>query len=303
MTVSRFRFGQFEFDAGARELRCDGALVHLQSQPAQVLACLVSRPRETVTREELRKAIWGNGTFVDFDRGLNFCIAQIRSALDDDPAAPRFIRTLPKRGYQFIAPVERVNEAASSPPGAHTPSISEHSRRTATWIWAGALFVALAAVAGFWLRSWALSKHPPIVAVVRFDNETTDPGMSRFSDGLTDNVVEELTKMSGGRYAVIGNAQILRLSRDQRNLKTIGTALHAAYIVLGQVQSDGAQTRILVHLIRLPDQTHLWVVRADGAISDPLNVESSTAQKVGTEFSKRIILDSSRNRLPGLPNS
>lgn len=302
MGSRQIRFWNFEFDVETLELRRDGALVHLQSQPAQVLACLVSHPGKTITREELRKAIWGNETFVDFDRGLNFCIAQIRSALDDDPAAPHFIRTLPKRGYQFIAPFERADEAASSAPGAHTPSISEHSRRTATWIWAGALFVALAAVAGFWLRSWALSKRPPIVAVARFDNETADLGMTRFADGLADNVVEELTKMSGGHYAVIGNARILRVARDQRDLKAVGATLHAAYIVLGQVQSDGAQTRILVHLIRVPDQTHLWVVRVDGAISDPLNVESGTAQKVGTEFSKRIIADSSGNRLPVLPN-
>lgn len=302
MGSRRIGFRDFEFEVETLELRREGTLVHLQSQPAQVLACLVSHPGETVTREELRNKIWGNETFVDFDRGLNFCVAQIRSALNDDATAPRFILTLPKRGYQFIAPVEYVNEHANSAEAAPTIPASGGSRRIAAWIWAGILFVALAAVAGFWLGSAALSGRPPIVAVARFDNETADPGMTRFADGLTDNVVEELTKMSGGHYAVVGNAQILRVAREERDLKAIGASLHAAYVVLGQVQDNGSQERILVHLIRLPEQTHLWVVRVDGAISDPLRAESGTAQKAGEEFSNRIIADSSGHRLPGLLN-
>jgi DNA-binding winged helix-turn-helix (wHTH) protein len=103
-----YRFGVFEFDAETLELRRQGAMVHLQSQPARVLACLIQNSDRTVTREELRAAIWGNETFVDFERGLNFCISQIRSTLGDDSARPVYIQTLPKRGYQFIAPVEFV---------------------------------------------------------------------------------------------------------------------------------------------------------------------------------------------------
>jgi DNA-binding winged helix-turn-helix (wHTH) protein/TolB-like protein len=299
---SRIRFGSFEFDEETQELCRDGAPVHLQSQPAQVLGCLIERCGKTVTREELRKTVWGHETFVDFDGGLNFCITQIRSALDDDPAAPRYIRTLPKRGYQFIAPVERSGKAESSVSCATHPSGYVPLRNTAVWILTAAFLIALGAVASLWLRSWALPRRPPVVAVARFDNETADPRMARFADELTDNVVEELTKMSGAHYAVIGNAQILRLAREQRDLKAIGAALHAAYVVLGQVQSAGPQTRVLVHLILLPEQTHLWVIRVDGAITDPLSTESATAQKVGTEFSKRIIEDSSGHRLPGLPN-
>lgn len=302
MDSRRFRFGLFEFDAATLQLRREGILVRLQSQPAQVLGCLIERAGQVVSREDLCKAVWDRDTFVDFDRGLNFCISQLRSTLKDHSEQPAYIRTIPKSGYQFIAPVERIGEAASSSPGAPAPSTNGHSRNVAAWIWAGLLFIAFGAAAGFWVRSWALSKRPPVVAVARFDNETADPGMTRFADGLTDNVVEELTSMSGGRYAVIGNAQILRLGREQRDLKAIGASLHAEYVVLGQVQTNEAETRILVHLIRLPDQTHLWVIREDGAFGDPLNIESGTARKVGIEFSKRIIADSSGHRLPGLPN-
>jgi adenylate cyclase len=128
--------------------------------------------------------------------------------------------------------------------------------------------MALAASAGYFFRSWQSSRGQPIVAVLRFDNETNDPGMTRFSDSLTDNVVERLTALSLGKYDVIGNARILRLPRDQRNLTAIASSLHASYVVLGQVQNNGTQSRILVHLIHLPDQTHLWVARLDRTLSD-----------------------------------
>jgi len=304
MTTGHFRFGLFEFDAAARELRRDGALVRLPAQPAQALACLVARAGEVVSREEICKAVWGDETFVDFDRGLNFCIAQIRSALDDDSANPRYIRTIPKRGYQFIAPVkhapERMGEAAEETRSTTSPI---PAKRKVSVIGAGVLLLALAIAGGYWLRSWQSSRRRPIVAVARFDNETSDAAMSDFADALTDNVVEQLTVMSGGRYAVIGNASILRVPRDQRNLLAISSSLHAEYVVLGQVQSNGAQTRILVHLIRLPDQTHLWVTRMDRTITDPLRVESEAAEKVGTAFSTRVVKDSSGTRLPEAPSN
>src|SRR5438067_511426 len=102
---SRVRFGVCDFDPTTRELRRDGFPVRLQAQPAQVLELLVREAGDLVSRESLRQAVWGTETFVDFDRGLNFCIAQIRSALGDSADSPRFIRTVPKKGYQFIAPV------------------------------------------------------------------------------------------------------------------------------------------------------------------------------------------------------
>lgn len=99
------RFGAFDLDVRAGELRRDGAAVKLQPQPFRVLALLVARAGELVTREELKKALWGDETYVDFERGLNFCINQVRAALGDSADSPRFIQTLPRRGYRFVAPV------------------------------------------------------------------------------------------------------------------------------------------------------------------------------------------------------
>ena len=308
MNSGHFRFGLFDFDVPARELRREGALVHLQSQPAQVLSCLVEHAGKVVSREELHRAVWGSETFVDFDRGLNFCIGQIRSALGDDSTTPRYVRTLPKRGYQFIAPVEPIGERIEEKVGERLEPIEivstkrRFSLTTAALICAALVLVTFSASAGYWLRSWRGSKRRPIVAVLRFDNETSDPGMTRFSDGLTDDVVEQLTSLSHGQYEIIGNARILRLPRDQRDLNAIASSLHAEYVVLGQVQSVGAQVRILAHLIRLPDQTHLWVARMDRQVTDPLSVESEAAQKIGAEFSERVVKDSSGSPLPEAPN-
>lgn len=298
MNPARFRFGLFEFDASTRELRREGALVRLQSQPAQVLSCLLEHAGKVVSREDLRSAVWGGETYVDFDRGLNFCIAQVRSALDDDSVTPRYIRTLPRRGYQFITPIERIGSERTETVSAK----SKFSLTTAAWLSIGVLLLSLVVSTGYWLRSWQNLQRRPIIAVLRFDNQTSDPAMTRFSDALTDSVVERLTSTSLGRYDVIGNARILRLPRDQRDLTAISSSLHAGYVVLGQVQTSGAQTRILAHLIRLPDQTHLWVARMDRSLADPLGVESEAAQKIAAEFSQRVVADSTGTRLPPAPS-
>jgi DNA-binding winged helix-turn-helix (wHTH) protein/TolB-like protein len=302
MSSGRFRFGLFEFDTAARELRREGMLVRLQAQPAQVLSRLIERAGEVVSREELHRAVWGGETFVDFERGLNFCIGQIRAALGDDSTTPRYIRTIPRRGYQFIAPVEQIGGHSAQPGTEIAGAKQKFAFTTSILICAGMILVALALGAGYWARSWQLSKRCPIVAVLRFDNETGDAAMTRFSDGLTDNVVEQLTSSGGGRFDVIGNARILRLPREQRDLNAIASALHANYVVLGQVQGGDAQTRVLVHLIRLPDQTHLWVVRMDRPVTDTLGIESDAAQRVAAEFSDRLVKDSIGNPLPAAAN-
>jgi DNA-binding winged helix-turn-helix (wHTH) protein/TolB-like protein len=289
-----YRFGVFEFDAETLELRRQGAIVHLQSQPARVLSCLIQNSDRAVTREELRAAIWGNETFVDFERGLNFCISQIRSALGDDSARPIYIQTLPKRGYQFIAPVEfmaREIEPREIP--AKIPQTSVASRRG--WILGGAAVILLGAAGFAFAHFWhhgANANGLPIVAVVRFDNETGDAGTTRFSDGLTDNVVERLSALGAGKYEVIGNARILRGPREERDLNAIARELGAKYIVLGQIQSDHDSTRILAHLIRMPEQVHVWVVRVDHqALDNPMALESDLAQRIGDQFSSRLVAD------------
>jgi DNA-binding winged helix-turn-helix (wHTH) protein/TolB-like protein len=283
VTQGCFRFGLFELAGDGLDLRRDGRTVHLQAQPKQVLVYLVKNSDRTVSRDELRKTIWGNETFVDFERGLNFCISQIRSTLGDDAASPTYIRTFARQGYRFIAPVEWIPVASVAPVQPAIPA-TPAGRALMVGV-AVALLSAVVLAGGILLKKSRTSKPMPIVAVVRFDNETGEMATTRFSDGLTDVVVERLTSLSNGRYGVIGNAQVLRGPRDQRNLTAIAASLRASYIVLGQIQSDGSQTRILAHLIHMPEQTHVWVVRLDhGALANSLDLEAEAAQKIATQF-------------------
>jgi DNA-binding winged helix-turn-helix (wHTH) protein/TolB-like protein len=265
----RVRFGIFEFDLAARELRREGVPVRMQAQPAQVLATLLEHRGELVTREMLRQAVWGAETFVDFDGSLNFCVAQIRAALGDSAESPCFVRTVPRRGYQFIAPVAAVRR---------------------DWVWpAVAAAVCLAFALGLVGQRWWSAHGPVRIAVTRFDNETGDPSLDRFADGLTDSVVADLTVNGAGRYGVIGNAAILRGPRERRDLLAIGSSLRARYVILGQVQGDAAHPRILAHLIRLPEQTHLWVTRRDDlSLADRPRAEAETAQRIAAEFARHL---------------
>lgn len=297
MKAGYYRFGIFEFDTETQELRRQGAVVHLQSQPARVLACLIQNSDRTVTREEIRAAVWGNETFVDFERGLNFCISQIRSALGDDSARPIYIQTLPKRGYQFIAPVEFISsEIEPREIQAEIPTGPVASRRG--WMMASVAAILLIAAgfaaAHFWSRS-ANANQTPIIAVVRFDNETGNPDATRFSDGLTDNLVERLSALGDNRFGVIGNAQILRAPREGRDLIAIGRSLGAKYIVMGQIQNNGDKTRILAHLIRLPEQTHMKVMRMeDRTLTEFLSAETEVAQTIADQFSSRVAADAAQ---------
>lgn len=295
MAGSVLRFGIYEFDVATMELRREGSLVRLQAQPKLALAYLLEHAGQTVSRDELCRAIWGNDTHVDFERGLNFCISQVRTALRDDPAKPVYIRTLPKEGYCFIAPVTRSStESQPSPPLPMAASRAMgHKPAIATAI----VLIAVASfLGGYWLRTAHASTKPlPILAVMRFDNETGNSDLARFSDNLTDSVVERLTAAGQDHYAVIGNAAILRVPREQWDLPAAAQQLHAHYIVVGQVQAHGDELRILAHLIRLPDQTHIWVDRVDVQVhrsaADPLAAQAEIAQKIAADFAPRIAAD------------
>jgi TolB-like protein len=134
--------------------------------------------------------------------------------------------------------------------------------------------------------------------VALFDADSGGADAERFAQGLTDAVVAELTTAGEGRFAVIGNAAILRSARTFRDLKAIDLALHVQYVVLGSVQRDGDRLRVLAHLIRLPEQTHLSVARLDRTVGDPLGTQAELAQAIAARFSARLTAD----RAPGRPS-
>lgn len=275
MPGKRFRFGVFEFDPAAFELRRNGTSVRLQSQPAQVLAALLANAGEVVTRNSLRLAVWGSDTHVDFESGLNFCITQLRSALGDSAESPLYIKTVPKRGYQFIAPVTVTGDTVEAP--AVTPARLSWRRPVLGLLIAGA-------VSG-WYGWWRLAKEPTRIAITRFENQSGDTALDRVADGLSDAVVAEFTTASPSGFEIIGNAPILRVGRDRQSLSRIAEDLNANYVVLGQVQRGPTSARVLIHLIRLPSQTHLWVTRVENPdLGDAVTAQRDIARRTVQEF-------------------
>ncbi len=262
-------FGVFELDATALELRKSGRLVALEPQPARALSLLVERAGQTVSREDLSARLWGTDTHVDFDRGLAYCIGQIRLALGDSGESPRFIQTLPKRGFKFVAPTTTRGAtdvggvvAPIMPGGCVQPagrlSVSPRMRRIALGL---AIVLLLTALATAFADRVIHRSRRPIVAVSIFDNETGDSRYDRAVHALSDTVVDRLTGLGPSQVGIIGNAAILRMPRNERDLDRIEAQTGASHVILAQLQPLKGELSLLMHLIRLDDGTHLWTRR------------------------------------------
>ncbi|HYN09959.1 MAG TPA: winged helix-turn-helix domain-containing protein [Vicinamibacterales bacterium] len=252
--MTRLRFAEFEADLRAGELWRNGERIRVQDLPFRLLAALLERPGELVTRAELVQRLWGGETFVDFDAGLNTAVAKLREALGDSAESPRVIETVPKRGYRLLVPVTPV---ADTTPLAQTAAVTQPRPRTSLTrrvAIAAGLVVVAAALGAYWRTSAGPTTR---VAVVLFDNETGRQEFDRLAQTLTDSVVLRL----GGerRLAVIGNAAILRTDRPFRDLKAIRESVGADLIVIGQVQQKAEGYRVMTHLIRASDEAHVWV--------------------------------------------
>lgn len=280
------RFGLYEFDADSGELRKSGRAVALEPQPARALALLLARADQLVTRDELKEGIWGTDTHVDFDRGLAYCISQIRTALGDAGDSPRFIQTIPKKGYRFIAPVHAgmVGETPDAHDAATASPTSNHWLRKWWLVVAtGALFLWIGIVLGVVFRN-AATPTRVVIAVSVFDNETGAGEYDRLVSGLSDLVVARLTELAPDRIAVVGNAAVLRQPRNIRNLDAVAKGVRADYVLLGQLQRAEPGFRFITHFIRLSDSTHLKANR----LSFPDGDLSGLEQQVVAEFEHAV---------------
>src|ERR1700733_12300960 len=200
------RFGVFDLDTKAGQLSKNGIRIRLSQQPLQVLSVLVEHPGEVVSRKDLYKLLWPSDTFVDFDHGLNKSIQRLRDALGDSPESPRYIETIPRTGYRFIAP---VTEASRSRPSAQAefplripeptanPSVGRDLKPKWRWLALG-ICAAIVALAGTWIVLLRHSAAEPIhsLAVLPLDNLSGDPGQEYFADGMSDELITMLAKDS-----------------------------------------------------------------------------------------------------------
>ena len=201
------RFGPFRLDPQACELRKGDTLLHLAPQPCKVLALLASRPQKVFTRQEIQREIWGGDTFVDFEQGLNVAIRQIRAALCDDAETPRYIETLPRRGYRFIGQIDGhpawVETATFAVPAKSATLSAPTTLRLLSYRRPLTVVVGLAFVAAVVVLVWIVGRGPgrtPLVriqslAVLPLENLSHEPEQEYFADGMTDELITDLAKI------------------------------------------------------------------------------------------------------------
>ena len=284
------RFGAFELDGETLELRRKGALVKLQQQPAKVLALLLSRPGDLVTREEIRSAVWGDDTYVNFDQGLNFCIKEIRAALGDHADAPRYVETLPRRGYRFVAlverdlpePVEPLPQAAAAPEPSATPA-----RRRRGWT-----LLALGGVAAAFLFGAFLTTERPLqrrmLVVLPFENLSPDSGPDRLAEGLTEELTAEIGRIQPERLGVIARTAAAQYVGKRKGVDQIARELAVDYVVEGSVRRSGERVRITVSLIKADDRAQLFSESYESASRDLFALQSDVARQIARRIQQAL---------------
>src|SRR5215472_900130 len=272
------RFGVFEVDPRAGELRSKGSRVKLQEQPLQVLLAVLDKPGEVVTREELRARLWPTDTFVDFDHGLNAAVRRLRDALGDTAENPRYIETLPRRGYRFIA--------ATVPDAIQPVQIQSASRRwTVPLVAAGLLVIAalLFALDAGGLRKRLLSRsaiQPKIhsLAVLPLTNLSGDPQQEYFADAMTEELISELSRISS--LKVISRTSVMQYKGQKKPLSEIGRELNVDAVMEGAVVRSSNRVRIAARLIYAPNDQQLMAETYERGLEDVLKLQREVAETI-----------------------
>jgi len=275
--VAHFRFGAFELDTVSQELRRDGARVRLAPQPAQILRLLTSRAGEVVSRDEIRREVWGDSTFVDFDRSLNVAIRQIRQALRDNAETPRYLETIPKRGYRFIAAVESgaLIDSGSAP---RPKALRTIDRR---WLLASPALIAAGAVGGHWLRRLpGRSSDRAILAVLPLENLTGDSTDEAMAEGLSEELITQLGTALPSRLGVIARTSVQRFRKDRPSVTEIAARLGAQYLVEGTLRRAGDRARLSVRLIAASGATPIWTETIDTTGNNAIELQQHSAARI-----------------------
>jgi TolB-like protein/DNA-binding winged helix-turn-helix (wHTH) protein len=286
-------FGDYELDCRTGELRRNGSTLKLQPQPAKVLSILASRAGEIVSREELAEQVWGSDTYVDFEHGLNFAIRKIRTVLDDNPDQPRFVETVPKRGYRFIATVIRPTVKGQLQSPTVIAATHEHSGIGSSKILYVAGTVVLAAIIGLtWYAysSWvglASANQIRSLAVLPLRNLSNDPSQEYFSDSMTDELITDLAK--SGALRVISHTSVERYKGTKLSLPEIAHELGGVdAIVEGTVLHEGDRVRITAQLIDSRSDQHLWADSYDRSLRDVLSTENEVSQSIAETIKLKL---------------
>lgn len=290
----KVRFGVFEADLNAGELRKNGVRIRLQEQPFHVLAVLLERAGELVGREDICRDVWGEQTFVEFDHALNTAIKKIRIAIGDDAATPRYIETVPKRGYRFIAPVHTQPVVAEN---SVEDVVLEKPARIPSRPWlVGGAFAAIV-LAGLGLISIGSQSRGGrdarriVLAVLPFENASGDSAQEALCDGITQEVIMQLGRSDPARLGVAARNRILSYRNSTKTASQIGRELGADFLMEGNLRRDGPRVRVTAELIRVRDEVRMWGDEFDGVDDGgSLAVETELANAIAAKARDEVLL-------------
>ena len=284
---TRLCFYEFELDLRSGELRQNGKKVALPPKAFEILRALAERPGEVVTRGELRAKLWSADTFVEFDDNLNHTVRRLREVLDDSALEPRYIQTLPRKGYRFVAPVEPHTQAPAVVPSP------ERGVFASKYKWIAVATLVIASVAVYVLWNYGLKGHGqprrPMLAVLPLDNLTGTEELDYLSDGITEEIITELGRMNPDRLGLIARTSTSRYKKTTKTVAEMGRELGVDYVIEGSLRQASPTIRVTVQLIRVSDQTHLWAQAYDinppEAASIHKDVANHIAGSLGIEMS------------------
>ena len=298
-TQDMVRFGLFELDLRAGQLSRNGTKIRLPQQSLQLLTALLERPGEILSREELTQRLWSSDVFVDFDHGLNKSIQKLRDALGDSADSPRYIETIPRVGYRFIAPVNngtRLQEQQPDPPAAQPTqglppaqppaSVTEDKKKS----WWPLLTACLAIVT--LITAWLLHRRPPAaepihsLAVLPLDNLSGDPAQDYFADGMTDELTTMLAKDS--TFRVISRTSVMQYKGARRPLPQIARELGVDGILEGSIARSADKVHMTIQLIQASSDTHIWAESYDRAANDVVSLPSEAAQTIAKRLHSAV---------------
>lgn len=322
----KIRFGVFEADLKTSELRKHGLRLRLSEQPFQILAMLLERPREAITREELQRRLWPGDTFVDFDHSLNNAVMRLREVLGDSSENPRFIETLPRRGYRFIAPVEVIHDAvpASASPDSDkevpetvppalpaapvipTPVLSNGHwlslSRIAILLAAAAAVVAVFGITLHYVRAAGVERERTerarSLVVLPLENLSGDKNQEYFADGMTDDLIANLAKIRSLR--VISRSSAMAYKGTRKPLSEIARDLNVDAVVEGTVMRVGDRVRITAELVQVSTDRHLWADTYESQIGDILALQNRVSSAIVDEIRINLTPEE-KERLAGTP--
>ncbi|MDQ1408716.1 MAG: hypothetical protein QOJ41_451, partial [Acidobacteriaceae bacterium] len=294
--TSILRFGVFQVNLAAHELRKHGVRIRLPGQPFCVLSILLERPGQIVSRDEMRKKLWDSDTFVDYERSLNSAIRKLRAVLGDSQESPRYIETVPRLGYRFIAPVEEISSSGGGPltepleptPGAAAAKVLEPPRRHRPLILViPAILLTLAAGYFMWSRA-RVRPQPPgerlMLAVLPFENLTGDAAQDYLSDGLTEEMIAQLGHLDPEHLGVIARTSVMHYKHTTEQAGQIGSELGVQYVLEGSLRRESDRVRVTAQLVQMKDQTRIWSRQYDRELKNLLTLQEEIAQETADEI-------------------